>query len=897
MSESVIRYLTGNELFVQIDWNDIINLPNYIDDLSGCMACEDIAALSASYSTLVDSISATNYQVSNIQGQINTITTILGTKVSVSTFNNHQHDCRYYTKNQLKFPNNGGEVNWFNLTSLTPAMSAVYYSGITANQLAGITTPVNISSVPASSSNPFATIADVEATINSTTGSPVFITVFDESTVSSLNTYLPRQSINIYDEYYADQGEPITLDWSPITHHIEYFVHRRNPFYTPPVSGASEINWVDEDIDGNKVWIGPRQIFTGGVDGVVFQSGPFTSGRAVSADSTVVGLPDIDDLYNNVASLPNSTREKEFANRQIIVYGGLELGRNLTLLPLTSGSQFISASGASAYLGEVISYGDLTYSGTLSNPNGSFIVDGVTGSISGEGNLVIEGSATLRNSLIVLNTLGTSQLFSVNSSSISGTQSVLNFTDFSVDDGTLTLAGAVNAGGSLETSENLTVAGTGSFGSSVGIGGGVAISQSLTVGNNVTAGGNGYFAGGLGSYNAYGYKGFFGGDVLISGGLTIGSFFEIDNNLDISGNLTVGGNSLLQSNFQTCILPNSLFVVGQGNPSVYTGDAVIASWTDNYLVPKSLDIFTRNMKTSSNIFTMRAAQPNIFSSGFTAGPLGIVQNQSPTTYINGYSSWNGVNIRTVAAPNDVYMDNGTWSGLEITTYLSTLNAIYQDSQYMLFTSNPLAFSKTVFPGLDGNNFPNGSQQFGWIMSDWFRTATEATNNVTFPLHLVASKNYVDYRLAELGVLGTSFQVAPENLGPGAGTRALNDVITWNGTNWVGGTINLNSQLWTNSYISINGDITLSHSVKSACYVLTDGGIDASITVNLPQIQPTDVGQELIIKFLISDAYYPFYIRAFSGDSIDGNAVTAFPVNVPFSSIRMMVSELHSWIVV
>jgi hypothetical protein len=832
--------------------------------------------------------------------------------VTLNVFNKHHHDCRYFTKNQLKYPNAGGEVNWFNITSLTPAMSAVYYSEITAEEFEAITNPVT----PANGGNPFATMADVEAATAAASGTPIQIPIFDASTGGSPYKSLElRLSGNIYDTYYASQGDGPTKDWSQIRYHLEYLIHRRNPYYAIPGYDAtdSEVNWVDEDIDGNKVWIGERQIFTGGVDGIEFRSGSWANSRA-TAIYGVSGMPQIGDLYNNVT---NIEREDAFANRQIIVYGGIEIGRNLTLLAPVSGTQTLSASGAHAYFDDLTIYGDFNYEGSISNPNGSFDIDSVTGNISTSGSLVIGNNAIVRNSFQILNSAGTSSLFKVDATSISGTQSLINLSGFSCNNGNIVNTGNLSSGGNATINGNLTVSGLSSGGSNyladdTSFGGDVTVGGKINVGGNgqvsnfdsgIQSDGVGLFWGGItGSVNTYGYKGFFGGDVLISGGLTIQDYLELSQDLDINGDLTVDGDSYLNNNVTACIKSNSKFIVGQTNSAIRAGDAYIVNWTNSPTNVSTFRVYTREMGTSANILTMRMSEDNIFASGDNVGP--DASNSSLDTA--KYAWWDGVDPRTTAA---TYKDNAPWSGLEINTLLSQVDSNpvsgYRESQYLLFTSSQYGFSHQSknggFPGSDTNtnSFPNGSENFGWVFSDWFRTDVENTNGFRFPLHLIASKDYVDYRMKQLSVLGSAFKVAPENLTAGSGgTPNTNDVIFWDGSGWVVDKLNLNSQLWqVQDMFATGSDLTTPTVTNNTIFVITNENCDSSFNITLPQQQPNDTGLELVFKFLdVPEEFFPITINAYASDMIDGTTAE-YKVNVAGSAIRLYVNQYHSWIVI
>lgn len=828
--------------------------------------------------------------------------------VTLNVFNKHHHDCRYFTKNQLKYPNTGGEVNWFNITSLTPAMSAVYYSEITAEEFAAIANPVT----PANSINPFATMADVEAATAAVSGTPIQIPIFDASTGGSPYKSLElRLSGNIYDTYYATQGDGPTQDWSQLRYHLEYLIHRRNPYYAIPGYDAtdSEVNWVDEDIDGNKVWIGERQIFTGGVDGIDFRSGSWANSRA-TAIYGVSGMPQIGDLYNNVT---NSEREDAFANRQIIIYGGMEIGRNLTLLAPVSGTQTLSASGAHAYFDDLTIYGDFNYEGSISNPNGSFDIDSVTGNISTSGSLVIGNNAVVRNSFQILNSAGTSSLFKVDATSISGTQSLINLSGFSCNNGNVVHTGDLSSGGNATINGNLTVSGLSSGGSNyiaddTTLGGDVTIGGKIIVGGNgqvstfdsgIQSDGVGLFWGGItGSVNTYGYKGFFGGDVLISGGLTIQDYFELSQDLDIHGDLTVDGDSYLKGNVTASTNSGSKFIVGQPNPTIRAGDAYVVNWTNTPNKVSTFRVFTREAGTSANILTMRMSEDNIFNSGYTVGPSGVQQLSSEK-----YTWWDGVDPRET---NNTYKDDASWSGLEVKSYLSGVGAEYSDSQYLLFTSSSYGFSHQAknggFPGSPaGASFPNTSEIFGWVFSDWFRTVTEEANNIRFPMHLIASKDYVDYRLNQLNVVGSTsaFKVAPENLGPGSGgTPNTNDVIVWSGSGWVVDKLNLNSQLWqVQDMFATGSDLTTPTVTTNTIFVITNENCASSFNITLPQQQSNDTGLELVFKFLdVPEEFFPITINAYAADMIDGTTAE-YKVNVPGSAIRLYVNQYHSWIVV
>jgi hypothetical protein len=941
MSGSTITPLPNNTLFIQIDWSDLINLPPYIQNLSDCLACDDIAALSAVVTTLSNTISACEditiddfntlsasvtsnaATITAVQGQIGSILNQLNTKVSLNVFNKHHHDCRYFTKNQLKYPNTGGEVNWFNITSLTPAMSAVYYSDLDKDFLDAITTQINILGTPASSTNPFVTEFDLNARVNSITASETAIAVFDVPTSNSpASKFVGRISENAYDIYYTNSVpiKPKTLDWSPIKYHLEYFVHRRNPYYEVlSATDDSQVAWVDEDIAGKKIWIGERHIFTGGLDGVQQQSGQFSSGRAISASSDVIGLPQQSDLYENDSGA-------RFANRQVIIYGGVEVGRNILMVPPPGGpafsppstsGQFLYAPGAEATFNKVNINGSITVTGSIINNTNNFYIDSTTGTITSSGDIIIQGDLVARNTFKLYNNTGTSTYLDVTSTKIEGTQTEFIIDGFEVDNGDVTISGSVviadnlqveGSGGTNYIGDDTHIEGQFSTSGKIEIGG---AGQTSTFESGIRADGVGYFLGDItGAFNATGYKGFFGGDVLISGGLTIQDYFELYDDLIINGDLSVAGTSTLTDSVSAATKLNSKFIIGQPNGAIRAGDAYIVNWTSavsrsnsNNLKVSAFKVFTREFGSSANLLTLRMAEDNIFNSGYTVGPSGVAQNRTTNNYINSYSTWNGVDIRAPARPNEVYLDDGTWSGLEIKSYLNAEDAQVANSQYLLFTSNSKAFSKT--PAF-ADDFPNSSENYGWIMSDWFRTATEQANNVKFPLHLIASKNYVDYRLQQLNVAGSTFKVDPQNIGYGGPNQPdTNDIIFFNGSSWEVGKFNINSLLWEVEYLGVNGDTTLGEDVSGTprftsgniIYVLTDEGVDSGFTVFLPSLQASDVGKEMVIKFLdIPATAYPLKINAYGGDTIDGQS-QYYNVSVPKSAIRLFVSQNNSWIIV
>jgi hypothetical protein len=830
-------------------------------------------------------------------------------KVSLNTFNKHHHDCRYYTKNQLKYPNVGGEVNWFNITSLTTPMSAVYYSNLNKNHLDAIVTPINVNSVAASINNPFVTESDLNYSLSSITSAKTIIPIFDVGTTNALpSSFDGRISENVYDTFYVNSipAKQKPLDWSPIKYHLEYFLHRRNPYYSILNATESQVNWIDEDVDGNKVWIGERHIFTGGKDGVEFRSGSFVSGRAISASFDVVGLPYTSELYNNVV---NNQRENEFANRQIIVYGGVEIGRNLNLLTPISGSQTLSAPGADASFKSLDVGTSISFDGDLTNKSNKFLVDSYTGNITAAGSLVINDSITARNSITLKNSGGNLNLLTIDNSKILGTQTKLTISGFESDNGAVTISGGLTASGDITSYGNINVYGAGGsnyFGDDTSVGGKLSVLNKIEVGgsgqtstfeSSIKSNGNGHFLGSItGSYNTYGATGFFGGDVLVSGGLTIGDYFETTKNLTAHGKLWGKSDAELNGSVTMNTIANSKLIIGQTNTFNQAGDTYIVNWTNSENKISTFKAFTREFGTSANIITLRMSQDNIFDSGVTVGPSGVVQNR--ISQYNGY--WNGINIREVGNPNNTFRADSAWSGLEVKTYLSSITSEYKDSHFLLFTSNSRAFASNN--SAPYNYFPNTSENFGWVFSDWFRTPTEETDNVRFPLHLIASKNYVDYRLYEFESPNSPIKINPKNLGYANGVPNQNDIIYWNGTNWDAGKLKPSIDVST---IEVNGNVTLGQvilgvptfTMGSTVYVLTNGGIESSFSINLPKIEQADVQKELVLKFLdIPAKCFPININPYGVDAIDGQAAT-YKATVPKSAIRLLVAEDKNWIIV
>ena len=317
MSDSIIRFVTDDELEIQVDWNDLVNIPDNVQNLD-CDACSLIEALSAS-------LGIVNEDISNIENQISQVLTNQSNLVSSNIFNKHHHDCRYFTRNQLKLPGLGGEVHWNNLISvgeLSDAINNITIDTTLAQNVAEalsasanltsllseeerqalIDNGIDIDDILPSKDNPYVTFEFITNNfINQGFAKEDHIHyVFKVG--STTDVAVNRGSGRVEDIFGQAPDGP--YDWSDLLGHVNYFVHRDQPEFGQNGIPNSELNWVDESVKGKKVWLGTKHIFT--------------NGDPLNVTDDEGGSKDITENTN-----------LDLDNEGIKIYKGLHVGENL----------------------------------------------------------------------------------------------------------------------------------------------------------------------------------------------------------------------------------------------------------------------------------------------------------------------------------------------------------------------------------------------------------------------------------------------------------------------------------------------------------------------------------------------------------------------------------------
>lgn len=899
MSDSQIRYLDDSTLFVQIDYADLINLPSYFSDYDTCVNCSTIQAISGATVALSGALASTTLAISGalqlindeiylLQNQLNdsaigNINDQLATKVNIGTFNNHHHDTRYYTKNQLKNPSLGAEVNWGNIVSMSPSVSAISLGNITKDIVDALTYSASIITSPPTSANPYITRDFLEETVGSFENPTHLHSVFDLEFPVSPATYrnYSRQTSDTYDLYYSDNNLKQPRDWSFLKYHLEYLVHRRNPPSILPALYDGEENWVDEDVDGNKVWRGNRHIFTGGNEGYLYS-------RALEVND-VTGIADSSDLYNE-----ESDKEDGFKNRQIILYGGMTIGYNLNV-----GADIV-APDANVSIHSLESESDINILG------GSLTLHGSSQSITiSSGNLHVggtgyfNGQVELKDRLII-----NDGILEVDSDNIVGSQSLIEISEFSVNNGNIHISGGLHAlnnietegdgsfGGDLSSSSNLSVLGTGSFGGKVTVGG---TGLASTFGSSIVSNGHGWFYNGnvVNSIPAN-TAGYFGGNVVVSGGLTVGTFIEFSDDIIGRTDIYNYGNSYLAYN------NTSKAIFGDPSLSNNEGEVYINKWSSNQNKVSSFVSFTRKFAASSNLLTLRYQESNVLGSGNSFGPSEKQLNNqinissiAPSTN-TGY--WNTIDINDGTTRR--YRNDFEWAGLEIKTNLSQIDASFSDSHYLLFTSNYRGYSRGS--GVYSDFGTNESQNFGWIFNDWFSRPDEATANPIkkFPLHLIASKDYVDFRLDRLKYSDSIFKVSIQNLAQDGATN--NQTLSWSTSQekWIVSDPSSYFNLYQPYVHQVQGSFSIVSNIvpvfnKNILLVLTDKDQDGPFSITLPHVTSDLIGKEIVLKFLNNkSSNYPLEIRAANGSTID--ETDSYIVASPTTGLRFIAYTEGHW---
>jgi hypothetical protein len=888
MSDSQIRYLDDSTLFVRIDYNDIINFPSYYNDLGSCISCSNIQAISGATLEISGSLQLLNDQVYLLQNQLNSsaignINDQLATKVNIGTFNNHHHDTRYYTKNQLKNPSMGAEVNWNNLTSVTPSISAVSLGNITMDIVDALSNSTQVVSSPPSSGNPFITRDYVEDKLGTIGNALHGHALFDLEYPVSPATYrnYSRQTSDTYDIYYADQGIKQPHDWSFLKYHLEYLVHRKNPASILPALYDGEENWVDEDVDGNKIWRGNRHIFTGGAEGYLYS-------RALEV-SDVTGIAATADLYNE-----ETNKEEGFKNRQVILYGGMTLGYNLTV-----GGNIV-APDASVTIHSLETDSDINIlDGSLTLHGNSQSITISSGNLHVGGTGFFAGQVELKDRLIIDN-----NVLLVDLVNLHGSQSSLTFNGFSVNNGNLSVSGSINSiddivtqgdgffGGSLNSSSTLSVLSNASIGGKITVGG---TGLASTFGSSVVSNGHGWFYNGNTVNNIpSNTAGYFGGNVIVSGGVTVGTYMDFSNDIIGRTDLYNYGNSYLVFN------NGSSAIFGDPSLSNNEGEIYINKWSSNQNKVSSFISFTRKFATSSNIITLRYKEDNVLGSGNSFGPTEKQStnqiNISSIAPANNTGNWNKIDINDGTTRR--FRNDYEWAGFEVKSNLSQIDSSFSDSQYLLFTSNFRGYSQGT--GVYADYGTSESLNFGWIFNDWFSRPDEATASPIkkFPLHLIASKDYVDFRLDRLKYSDSIFKVSVQNMAQDGATN--NQTIIWSQSQgkWIVSDPSSSFNLYESHVYPVQGSFSIVPTIvttfnKNILLILTDKDQEGSFSVTLPHVTADLIGKEIVIKFLNNKTTnYPLEIRASGGSTID--EVDSFIVASPTTGLRFIAYTEGHW---
>jgi len=652
MSDSIIRFVTDNELEIQVDWADIINLPEEITNLT-CDACSLIDTLSGSIGGIEENIVS-------LEGQVTQLLNNTNNNVSFNIFDKHHHDCRYFTRNQLRTPALGGEVHWNNLTSLGNLSDAINNIEINAGLSINIAQALSASSslvdllsaaerqtlidngidpndILPNANNPYVTFEYINNDFINTGFSQVghihYVFEIGETDNANVNRGAGR------DEDVFGQSPSGPFDWSDVIGHVNYFVHRENPEGVPGVND-SEFNWVDESVKGKKVWLGKKHIFTAGGNLIV---------------------EDDDGGSKEITS--NNDITLDLDNESVKIYGGATVIKNFN----TEGAE-------------------------VNFRQANYVTVGFSGTDDIEDQT--EGFVLQRDNTGVLDVF------------------IDNFGD--VPEGNFWI------GSQQERSIHLGKAGQDDNGAW----------RKLFVDYDFV---------GTSPTNA---SAVFAGSVGVGKNLFVAGDVNVDTDINVDGDFVVGGNVYLATNNSKNVF------TGDNEITNDSGSLVVRAWTNNAPETGFMHAWVRDFSTSSNLLTLRSttvqmsgdsrfdsfySNPNVKLSGVTFGPetpMGNTKNDDISIEVNG-------------SPYGVYEEDFSYSGIRINTGLDQIDSNYHDFQYMVYSrADHLNGAKL------SNYAPSGAETFGWVMSDWFRTDLEILNNDFQPLHLVASKEYVDFSIEE-----------------------------------------------------------------------------------------------------------------------------------------------------
>jgi hypothetical protein len=667
MSDSIIRFVTDDELEIQVDWGDLINVPTSVTNLE---ICGDVCEISGQVEINVD-------EIASLKSQVSQLFTNQSNYVSYNIFNKHHHDCRYFTRNQLKMPTLGGEVHWKNLVdlgNLTDAINDIETDDDASKNIAEalsasyaildfldeasrqsiIDSGLTLDQVLPSISNPYVTYSFItNDLINSGFSKEGHTHYLFQDLITTETEY---KGLGRISDQFGD-GINGPHDWSFIFGHAEHLVHRSNPDSNAGLPSA-ELNWVDEEVAGKKVWTGSKHIFT--------------AGGTILTEDDDGGSKDI--ANESVANL-------DLENESVKIYEGLYVGNNLNTK------------------GESVNFRQAQYitmqndTSDPTNKNAGFMIERETGDLevfidnwgsTGDGDIYI---ATRKERGLVLGKSGQ-------------------------DDDSIW--------------RRLTIQydyeGTSATNAAVEIEGSVGIGKKLWVTDDVNAGAAFNLTGNL-TVNGLTYL---NGDIFIA-------------NADISmidGDFTTDGSI-------TCASDAGKFLRTGASDTTDAGSVMFRNWTALSSEISYFHPWVRDFSTSSNMLTLRSSTAEMSASG-RFGSLyndGVVASNvfGPQSTMDTTASTDNIAIES----GGIYEDDFAYSGLRINSGLEELDPDYHTYQYMAFShADHLNGAKLSAYA------PSGSEVFGWVMSDWFRTTGEITADDKLPLHLVASKEYVDFVIDE-----------------------------------------------------------------------------------------------------------------------------------------------------
>lgn len=823
MSDSIIRFVTDEDLEIQVDWADLINIPANIQNLD-CDACSLIEALSGS-------LQLTNDDISTLQSQIQQILLNQSNKVSFNVFDKHHHDCRYFTRNQLKIPGIGGEVHWNNLISVGHLADEINKIEIEQNfaqnvsealsasaQLSNFLSPaekqalldnnLQLEDIEPSKDNPFITLEFITNNFINQGFAKEDHIHFVFNVGSTTDPTINRGSGRTTDVFGQAPDGP--YDWSDILGHINYFVHRDQPEFGQNNIPNSELNWVDESVKGKKVWLGTKHIFT--------------SGESIRVEDDAGGSKDI--TGNNL----------DLDNESIKIYKGLYVGENLN----TDGVLVNFRQARFLTMG-------FTGTNPASQSSGFIIERDNTGNLE----VNIDNFGAVANGNIFL---ATNQSRSVH----------------------IGRSGQDNNNAWRKLIINYDYPGTGITDAAVEIAGSLGIQGSIFLGSNATINNN----------------------AIINNDITV------NNNAIINNDITVNENTLLVGQTNVAQNPGSNLYTGNNNVIDDSGSLMVRAWTANSNDTGFVHAWVRDFSTSSNFLTLRTNTAKLSGDGnfvniYSDNDIKIIGDEFGPTSPMGTAKPNNTNIslENSSAPYNIYNEDFAYSGLRINSGIESLNPNFHDYQYMTFTaSDHLNGSK-----LSGFA-PSGANNFGWVMSDWFRTEGEILANDYQALHLVASKEYVDFQVSRFDIPGSGLKVDPRNLSPGGAGN--NSILAFNSSSQEWQISNITGVLAA-SFFSFRSnpvatfanpiaiDLTGADVGKNVLAVYTD------LSTNelwIEDAEDAGEGREIIIKFLIDELgedNFPLRIRAVDS-TIDGQL--RFDVANLTAGIRFMAFS-GNWVVI